>query len=29
MLSDLVVMTFDDEAAALRATQALEQMRPD
>jgi len=27
MVNDLIVMTFDDEAAALRAKQALEQMR--
>jgi uncharacterized membrane protein len=27
MINDLIVMTFDDEAAALRAKQALEQMR--
>ena len=27
MANDLIVMTFDDEAAALRAKQALEQMR--
>ena len=27
MISDLIVMTFGDEAAALRAKQALEQMR--
>ena len=27
MVNDLIVMTFDDEVAALRAKQALEQMR--
>jgi uncharacterized membrane protein len=27
MVNDLIVMTFDDQAAALRAKQALEQMR--
>ena len=27
MVNDLIVMTFDDEAAALRVKQALEQMR--
>ena len=27
MVNDLIVMTFDDEAAALRAKRALEQMR--